>query len=209
MRERALLLTVWGALSCARACGEPTVPRVVAVAAPSCTPRNLRAVGVSAAPVIDGKLDDAVWPQAGTSGVLSDARAPRAVVAFSEARAVFDETGLVVALYAADEDEGASDAFTVQLGAADGGVLRVTLRPRGADGTLPDGVEAKVDADGTLDDASDDDEEWTAEVRVPWRALGYAAPPAQVGLQLTRVDRPKGAAERELSWSACGVLVTK
>ena len=126
---------------------------------------------VGALPELDGELDDAIWqaPVARTGAFLDAHGAPARP--YSDARVAWTKGYLVVALYAADEDirtsGEAADAFRVVLGehAFD---VTASGELRGA----PAGARAGHDADGTLDDPSNDDEEWVIELVVPLASLG-------------------------------------
>jgi hypothetical protein len=51
-----------------------------------------------------------------------------------------------------------------------------------------------VDRDGTLDDESDEDEEWIVEMAIPMEALGLEGVSGErVGLELRRCDRLRSA----------------
>ena len=211
---RALRLAAGAVLllaCCGRAasCGAhpPSAP------APSCAAKALTATRAARAPTPDGKLDEPDWVRAGSTGAFVDATGAGALVAHTEARVLWDDAGLYLALYAADEDIGDDDHLDVTLAGADGGVFTWELPPngkvrcrlgKGACGPMA-GVTGAADSDGTLNDSSDDDEEWTAEVAIPWAALGASAPPARLAINFGRTDRPKGHPQRRLAWSLpCG-----
>ena len=199
MRYLVLLLAV----SCSRE--KPAPPPPVA----PCTPRVFNASRVATPIKVDGELDDDAWGDAMPSGTLKGARDEKAMVAHTEARAVWDDDALYVALYAADEDETSRDVMRVELGDL---ALRVRVSPDGKVDCQPatacDGVVAKTMADGTLNDASDDDEEWEAELRVPWARLGGRPASREVPFDVVREDRPKGQPQDQLlRWSRCGKLV--
>jgi len=92
----------------------------------------------------------------------------------SEARFVWEEKKIRVLLYAADEDIRSSDSFHVEIAGR-----AYDLAP-------------EDDIDGTIDDPTDDDEEWTREIEVPFDA----APGARVTFALHRCDTPKNGQER-------------
>ena len=120
--------------------------------------------------VIDGELEEPIWHGAvARTGAFLDASGAPARP-YSDARLVSVGDDLVVALYAADEDirtAGSSrDLFRVTIGA--------TTFEVSATGELvgaPRGTRVGHDLDGTLDDASDDDEEWVIELAIPWASL--------------------------------------
>ena len=203
-------LLVAVALLCCGACTKsPAAPVDAGVA----TPAKTLSVKRASAPVeVDGELEEADWRAAETTGPFPDAKMPGSVVAHTEARALWDDAGLTVALYSADEDLGDDDHVDVSVQTADGGTIdweippsgRARCRRGGEDCVGLAGVRAAADSDGTMNDASDDDEEWAVELSVPWSVLGYASPPERVAVQLGRVDRVKGGASRRQAWS--GVL---
>jgi hypothetical protein len=145
---------------------------------------------------IDGELADPAWrgPVARSGAFTANGIEARP---YSDAR--FARTGreLLVALYAADEDlRSASDIFRVALRTADGEhVLEVSpagLVARRASDVAR--VRAGHEVDGTVDDASDEDEEWVVELAVPFDALGVTGRPGErVGISIERCDvlRPR------------------
>lgn len=159
---------------------------------------ELRALRASAPLLIDGKLAEPEWLKAPTTAAWLDASEPSRVVAHTAARVVFDDQALVVGLYMADEDIDSADHVDVAIGDQ-----RWELSP---DAPLrgPAGVTGAIDFDGTANDARDDDEEWAAELRVPWAVLGLNGPPAELPVVFTRNDTPRGVPERHLLWR--GVL---
>jgi hypothetical protein len=49
-----------------------------------------------------------------------------------------------------------------------------------------------VDRDGTLDDPSDEDEEWVVEAAIPLAALGVTgAPGTRIQIEVSRCDTPR------------------
>lgn len=211
--ERGVVTWLGVALLCVGgACAKPPAAPVDAgVVAPA--PARTLSVKLASAPVeVDGELEEADWRAAETTGPFPDERAPGAVVAHTEARAVWDDAALTVALYSADEDLGDDDHVDVSVQAADGGSIdwevpptaRARCRRGGAACGAQTGVRAAADVDGTMNDASDDDEEWAVELAVPWSVLGFSSPPERVEVQLGRVDRVKGGASRRQAWP--GVL---
>ena len=151
----------------------------------SCTCENrarLDAARARVTPHLDGKLDEAVWRKAPSSGPFTG----KGIVAHTELRAAWDLDGLYLALYAADEDVGKEDQIRVRVEEVE---------------TVVTPTSAGVDTDGTIDDSSDDDEEWTAELKFPWKSLHLPEPPAEVKVAVERSDRPKGAELHTMSWA--------
>jgi hypothetical protein len=120
---------------------------------------------------LDGELGDAIWQGdvARTGAFLDPTGAPARP--YSDARMVVAHGQLIVALYAADEDIRTAgplrDVFHVTIGSATFEVS-ATGELRGA----PAGTRIGHDLDGTIDDSSDDDEEWVIELAIPLAALG-------------------------------------
>ena len=120
---------------------------------------------------LDGELGDALWQGdvARTGAFLDASGAPARP--YSDARVVSARGQLIVALYAADEDiqttEPLRDVFHVTIGGATFEVS-ATGELRGA----PAGTRIGHDLDGTVDDRSDDDEEWVIELAIPLASLG-------------------------------------
>jgi len=163
--------------------------------------------------VIDGEFEEGAWHAPALSGAFLDADGA-AARPHSEMRLIWDDSGLILALYAADEniEEKApvpdgplwkADAFHVvfevdgeerQLDIAPRGVVTDGKRARG--GAVDYGWQSAVrvgsDVDGTVNDRSDDDEEWVEEVAVPWSALGLAGKTGdQLTVRASRCDVPK------------------
>ena len=163
--------------------------------------------------VIDGEFEDPAWHEPALSGAFLDAQGA-AARPHSELRAVWDETGLYLALYAADENieekepvpDGPlwkADAFHLVF-EVDGEERQLDIAPHGAvtdgvrraggavDYTWQSGVRVGSDVDGTVNDRSDDDEEWVEEVAVPWATLGLQGKAGeQVTVRASRCDVPK------------------
>jgi hypothetical protein len=120
---------------------------------------------------LDGELGDALWrgDVARTGAFLDASGAPARP--YSDARVVSARGQLIVALYAADEDIRTAgplrDVFHVTVGDATFEVS-ATGELRGA----PAGTRIGHDLDGTVDDPTDDDEEWVIELAIPLAALG-------------------------------------
>jgi hypothetical protein len=161
---------------------------------------------------IDGELDEASWQSAAlTRGfVRGDGSAARP---YSEARLTWGDGNLYVALYAADEDIRSDDTFHLFFDGPNGAHgLDVTAEGKlttrlAAWKTLP---TAAQDTDGTLNDASDDDEEWIVEVAIPLAELGLKGESGErVSFAARRCDTPKGGRRTCGHWGGevAGVLV--
>ena len=140
---------------------------------------------------IDGEWSEDDWPNHSLRRqfVREDGQLARPS---SEVRLIRDATTLYVGLYAADEDIRSSDAFEISVGDL---ALRVdaTGKP-----SLPD-VQAAVDRDGTLDNASDDDEEWVLEVAIPLTRIGIAQG-KRTQVHSARCDTPKDRVQYCGAW---------
>jgi hypothetical protein len=159
-------------------------------------PRELVVPGVDGMPALDGELDDRVWlgDVARTGPFIDGTGAPARP--YSDARITWTRGYLLVGLYAADEDirtVGAGrDAFRVTLGAT---TFEVSAAGelRGA----PPGTLVGHEHDGTLDDRSDDDEEWVIELAIPLASLGLEAGRRErLRMQAQRCDTPRGSLRR-------------
>ncbi|MDB4937567.1 MAG: hypothetical protein JWP87_4539 [Labilithrix sp.] len=144
--------------------GPPIAPAPAAV-------HELTVPKVDAVPELDGELDDALWHGAvARTGAFLDVSGS-AARPYSDARVVWGEGRISIALYAADADIRTRgqlrDEFRVTIGAVSFGVS-ATGELVGA----PAGTRVGHDHDGTLDDPSDDDEEWVIELTVPLSELG-------------------------------------
>lgn len=137
--------------------------------APAGTP-DLEVAKVDGLPVLDGELGDAIWQGAvARTGPLLDASGAPARP-YADARIAWGLDQLSIALYAADEDIRTvgrlRDEFRITLGNVTFEVS-ATGELRGA----PVGTRVGHDHDGTLDDPSDDDEEWALELTIPLASL--------------------------------------
>ena len=130
--------------------------------------------------VCDGDLDEPAWKQAIRTGPFVDASGAPAAP-YSDARFVIGSDAVYIGLYAADENIESSDTFIVEIG---GRELRFGPRDRGPD--------VGIDMDGTLDDPSDDDEEWLVETQLPRSSL----PRGDVPVLVRRCDRIKDGSVR-------------
>jgi hypothetical protein len=180
----------------------------------TCAVKVLQAARATTRPTIDGKLSEPDWRRASSSKAFVDAQHPTATVPHTEVRLLWDARALYVGFYAADQDIRDADWVAASFRARQGAEpLRWTLAPtsrlqcsaRVAQSCArARGVLAADDTDGTLNNASDEDEEWTAEMVLPWSSLGMGAAPSateRLRLNFFRRDQPKGAPARQLVWS--------
>jgi hypothetical protein len=145
--------------------------------------------------VIDGELGEPDWNNHSLRHILTSATGEQARP-FSEVRWLHDDGKLYVGLYAADENIQSRDFFDVTIGALSFHIDATgKLTP-----PMPD-VKVGLDRDGTLDDPSNDDEEWVLEVVIPLPATGLTTGSAKP-VRAARCDTPKDNVERCGSWSA-------
>ena len=113
----------------------------------------------------------------------------------SELRLLRDDTDLLIALYAADEQIQSTDRFELTLGAR-------TWRLAATGGVTPStpGLRVGVDRDGSLDDPTDDDEEWVLEVALPLSVTGLVAG-TRVAASVSRCDLTKDGGTRCARWT--------
>jgi hypothetical protein len=167
--------------------------------------------------VIDGDADDGAWTSARVARVRLRERLLepecRPATPAAEARFAWGDGHLYVLLYAADEDvRSQGDFFRVTLAADDEPARRVSFDV-GPAGPLPPAIPMARDLDGTIDDASDRDEEWLVEAAVPLSAIGVdGARGVRLTLRVERCDASaearsdSGAARTCASWGGHAVL---
>ena len=186
MRGAAVLLL--GCLGCSRAQPAPFAgPKLIALHA-------------SVDPTLDGEAEEGAWIATPSTGAFGSVLDGGFLSPHTELRALWTERSLWLNVYCADQDLRSSDAVHLVLQAATG--LSFTVSPTGKLTGAPEGLRLAVDLDGTLDaDDGEDDEEWAAEIEVPWSALGLQRPPPSLEVTAWREDTPKGAPARTVSWS--------
>jgi hypothetical protein len=165
---------------------------------------------------LDGEAGEVAWRNAARTGTLraadgTDGR-PHA-----EARLTWSGDQLFVSLYAADRDiespvsdadgpvwlgdhfllsfRTAKDERTIDLSPR-GVVTDARRRPGGAfDYAWQSGARVATDADGTLNDPSDEDEEWALEVALPLAALDlHGQAGERIGFSVRHCDRSGSSA---------------
>lgn len=148
---------------------------------------------------LDGELGELDWSTHALRHVLAaDGGQARP---FSEASLMHDKSYLYVGLYAADENIQSSEFFDVHIGA-----LAFHANVTGTVAPPIPGVKASSDRDGTLDDPSNDDEEWVLELAIPLQATGFAPGVSQL-VTVKRCDTPKDNIERCGTWSGTAALM--
>lgn len=176
----------------------PSGPRAAATVRPSSSPastyspREIVAPWLERVPDLDGELADSSWlARALRTGPFVD-DAGLAMRPYSDARIARTGDHLILVLYAADEDirssGPAADAFRVTLGD-----VAFEVTSKGELRSAPAGARLASDRDGTLDDSSDDDEEWVAVLAVP---IADVTRDDAVGLRVERCDTPRGSTRR-------------
>lgn len=196
----ALLLLCMTVSGCQ--CSTTSVP--APAPAPQCVPRILAAQ--KGTPSIDGELDEAVWHAAeATSPFVNDKQ--KRVVPHTEARASWDDEALYLVLYTADEDLRSDDRVLVTF---EGGTIELapqqTMTCRF--GAQPDctGITTKFEVDGDVDANGEEDEEWVAELKVPWKLIAPGGRPAQLPVNFSRLETLEGAHLREVWSRTCGAI---
>jgi hypothetical protein len=159
-------------------------------------PRTADAVPGTTGPIeIDGDWNEPDWSRhalraqfIGDDGALARPS--------SEVRFLRDGSTLFVALYAADEDIQDTDAFQLEIGA-----LALTADATGAiHPPMPDWPVAVRLDEGTIDNPTDDDEEWVVELAIPAKAAELTAGTRQ-HVHASRCDVPKDGRRRCGTWS--------
>jgi hypothetical protein len=145
----------------------------------------------------DGELDEIAWRTPARTGPFLDATGGQAAP-YSDARFLRDDRYLYIALYAADEDIRASDEFVIDLGA---GRRRSTLHFTAGGSLSPAiaGAKVAVDVDGSVDEPSNDDEEWVVEAAIPLTAVPFTRS-GTVDVQISRCDVTKDHVKRCGAW---------
>jgi hypothetical protein len=209
----------------------------LAVAATEPSPPVYRCVATTAPVVIDGKLDDATWSAAEwSSDFVGVARGDRAPLR-TRAKLLWDDRCLYIAAEMEQPDVRATmrerdmslykeDAFELFLDPDDDGrdYLELEINALGTifdlildkayrDGGKADAafdvenLKSAVHVDGTLNDPSDRDRGWTAEIAIPWESLKKitpAAPKAGARWRMELGRSPAGPRGRFVTWAIHG-----
>ena len=186
------------------------------------TPRHLPPTASSAIAVpsiqetleLNGELEEESWRDSGRTGAFVAPGSTEAARPYSDARFLHDAKNLYVGLYAADQDEKRGvDAFllafidprddsTLTLSVSIDKVVKEKRVRGGVASEWASGIQLGVDADGTLDDPSDEDEEWIVEAAIPLASLGITAQTRELRASIARCDTPKDSPERCGAWGA-------
>lgn len=161
----------------------------------------------------DGELDEPAWTTTvARTGAFVDS-AGRPGKPYSDARFMWGNGFLYLALYAADEDVQASpDSRPQSLAPADdrfhfevtvngkrfvfevnpAGVVDARAFSKGVpDATWRSDLKVGHDLDGTLNDSTDDDEEWVLEMGIPLTSIGLqGVPNERMEFLVRRCDTP-------------------
>ena len=223
----ACLLAAGGAFLVGRRSDKRDPPTTKPVAADA-SPEVVLVVPHAKHPIVlDGHLTDPSWlEEAVRTGPFLQSGGPSLATPYSEARFLWGDGLLYVGLYASDEDICATheahdshvwldDSFRL---AFDDGA-REYLFDVSALGALADGVRtlaipngiidyawssnARVshELEGSLNDPSNNDEEWVIEMAIPLASLGQkGAPGEKLGLSVARCDTPKGQPRSCSDW---------
>jgi hypothetical protein len=180
---------------------------------------ELRVPHLKAAIVLDGDMDDPGWEGviARTGPLLASNGTPARP--YSDARMVWGDGHLYLALYAADEDvraekrepdapvwlddsfhlvfssEGAESTLDVS---AFGVITDARTTSGGSlDYAWASGAHVSRELDGTLNDSTDEDEEWALELTVPLDSIGLEGKRGErIGFSVRRCDTPKKGGKR-------------
>jgi hypothetical protein len=185
----------------------------------------LRVPHARASIVLDGDTDDPGWttpPGPARSGpflLANDAPARP----YSDARLIWGDGHLYVALYAADEDIRSRfdqadapvwlddsfrllfmrDGIEYAIEVSANGVVTDAARARGQafDYAWNSGAHVSHERDGTLNDPTDTDEEWVIEMAIPFESFGMRGERGErMGFAARRCDTPKNEARVCASW---------
>jgi hypothetical protein len=174
--------------------------------------------------VLDGDTDDPGWLKvtARTNAFVDATGAP--AHPYSDARLVWGDGHLYVALYAADEDIRAThtaadaplwteDAFHMLFAINGRGERAIDVSPLGTitdsrrdaggpfDFAWQSGAHVSHEVDGTLNRSDDDDEEWVIEMAIPFESLGIKGERGdELGFRVRRCDTPHHGSRVCASW---------
>jgi len=175
--------------------------------------------------VLDGDTDDPGWTTRPGPARTGPFRRPNGVAArpYSDARLVWGDGHLYVVLYAADEDirsladrgdgpEWRDDSFRLVFQRGDleyaievspeGKVADAVRRPgRPFDYAWNSGAHISHEADGTMNDSTDTDEEWVVEMAIPLESLGVRGDRGdRIGFAARRCNSPENGARVCAGW---------
>jgi hypothetical protein len=178
----------------------------------------MRVPHVPGAIVLDGDTDDPGWVRppgpARTGGFLLPGG--KRAIPYSEARLVWGDGHLYLALYASDEDieshtdepdgpVALEDAFRLtfsrpgveyEIDVSPKAVISDSIRREGGewDSTWNSGSHASKEIDGSINAPKNLDEEWAIELAIPLESLGLKGERGEsIGMSLHRCDSLRGA----------------
>ena len=178
---------------------------------------------------LDGDMDDPGWlRETARTNAFVGADGVTPARPYSDARIVWGDGHLYLALYAADEDIRArqteadsplwvEDSFHVvfddgtnervfdvsPLGTLTDGTREARRHSGAFDYAWQSGAHVSKELDGTLNDPSDDDEEWVIEMAIPFEALGLKGEKGEhIGFSVRRCDTPKKGTRVCGSWGS-------
>lgn len=175
---------------------------------------------------LDGDTDDPAWVRppgpAKTGNFHTETGAPG--IPYTQARLVWGDEYLYLALYASDEDiESKVDRPDGPLGPDDDAIhiifsqgdtqyafdvspnamITDSIRRGGGawDSSWNSGAHASREMDGTLNDPRNLDEEWEIELAIPLSSLGLSGEPGEsIGVSFHRCDKPKDSPRVCVGW---------
>lgn len=208
-----------------RAAAHSPAATVAPARSPTAEDVVLRVPRAPAAIVLDGDTDDPGWTSPPGPARTGNFTLPNGAPArpYSDARLLWADGHLYLALYAADEDvrtrvdqsDGPvwlDDSFRLVLSrgteqwsieVSPKAVVTDAHRSDGGDWDYSWNAHAHVshDLDGTLNDSHDMDEEWVIEMAIPFESLGMRGERGEgVGFAVRRCDTPKEGPRTCASW---------
>jgi hypothetical protein len=205
------------------AAAHPALPR--AVPRIGATETVLLVPHIPGSIILDGDTDDPGWTRPPGPARTGAFTLENGVVArpYSDARLLWGDGYLYLALYAADEDirtpadqpDGPlwlGDSFRlvfsrgevqIAIEVSPKGVVTDAIRKGGGafDYTWNSGAHVSPEVDGTINDAHDNDEEWVIEMAIPFESLGLeGASGESIGSSVRRCDTPKNSPRVCAAW---------
>jgi len=232
-RRNTALLAIVAALVVAGGCARLRLARRLGSAKSTAPPprvddaRGSRLIvpHLTGAIVLDGDTDDPGWTSSGGPARTGPFALPTGAPGrpYSDARIVWGDGHLYVALYAADEDirsavephDGplwlgdsfrlvfARDACERTIDVSPTGTVTDAVRRAGGsfDYSWESGAHVSTEVDGTVNVSSDADEEWAVEMAIPLDSLEMRGEPGEVtGFSVRRCDTAKDGSRTCAGW---------